>query len=175
VSLAELFPDMLSPGTRRRREGVLVALVSAGFVAVGLALRDRIPWYATAFFVACAVAGVVSIWSAPKVDRAPSEHLTIDDVGITRAAPGLREHVAWADIERVRIMTTDRGPHVEDLFFVVEGKDGQGCVIGQDLAVRSGLLEALQSRLRSVNNAAVIEAMGSSEKRVLTVWERESA
>ncbi len=115
--------------------------------------------------------GILSIRGARKHDRAPTGHLTIDDVGITRTAQELREHVAWVDIARVRIMTTDQGPYQEDVFFVVDSKNGEGCIVPHDLAVRSGLLEALQSRLAGVNSAAVIEAMGSSENRVFTIWE----
>lgn len=163
---------VIAPGAaRRKREGIMLALVSAGFVALGIALRDEVPWYATAFFAACMVGGIVSIWRDPQVDRGSFEQLTIDDVGITRTARQLREHVAWGDIERVRIMTTDQGSHLEDVYFVVDGKSGHGCVVSHDLAVRGGLLEALQSRLEGLNNAAVIEAMGSIENRVFTIWE----
>ena len=70
----------------------MVALVGAAFVAIGVALRDQVPWYATAFFAVCMVAGIVSVGHDPRRDRASSELLTIDDVGITRTARRLREH-----------------------------------------------------------------------------------
>jgi hypothetical protein len=159
------------PAPHRRREGLLVAVVSAAFVLLGVALRDRVPWYATAFFALCLVAGLLSMLGVMGRDTAPSDHLAIDDVGITRTAPGLREQVAWADIARVRILTNDRGPWHEDVFFVVDSKHGDGCVVTQELAVRAGLLDALQSRLPGLNNSAVIEAMGSAENRVFTIWE----
>lgn len=158
--------------TRRRvREGLLPTLVSAGFVLLGIALGDRVPWYATAFFAVCLVVGLLLMLGVRVPDPAPTDHLTIDDVGITRTARNLREHVAWGNIARVRIMTTDQGPHLEDVFFVIDAKDGSGCVVAQDLAVRSGLLEALQSRLKGLDNAAVIEAMTSADNRVFTIWE----
>jgi len=158
----------------RKREGIKVALVSAAFVAIGVALRDAVPWYVTAFFALCMVGGIVSIWHDPRGDGNPFEQLTIDEVGITRTARRLREHVAWADITRVRIMTTDQGPQLEDVYFIVEGKSGQGCMVPHDLAVRRGLLEALQARLEGLDNAAVIEAMTSVENRVFTIWEAKS-
>jgi hypothetical protein len=107
-------------------------------------------------------------------DRARRDRLTIDDAGITRTAPGLREQVAWGDIARVCIVTTDRGPWLEDVFFILDSRSGGGCVVPQDLAVRGGLLEALQSRLDGVDNAAVIEAMGCLENREFTIWEARS-
>ncbi len=123
---------------RRSWQGVLVSVVSAAFVFAGVALRDRIPWYATALLAFCFVAGILSIRGVRMDDRAPTEHLTIDDVGITRTARDLREHIAWVDIARVRIMTTDQGPYLEDVFFVIDSKNGEGCVIPHDLAVRGG-------------------------------------
>jgi hypothetical protein len=162
--------------TRRRvREGVLLSLVSAAFVCLGIALRDRVPWYATAFFAVCLFAGLLLILGVRGPDRAPTDHLTIDDVGITRTARNLREHVAWGDIARVRIMTTDHGPWLDDVFFVIDAKNGNGCVVAHDLAVRSGLLEALQSRLEGVDNAAVIEAMTSTGNRAFTIWEEKGS
>lgn len=160
--------------TRRlRSQGVLVAVVSLLFVLLGIALGDRIPWYATAFFVVCCLAGIVSIFLEPPDPRS-AEHLTIDDVGITRLAPNLREHVAWADLQRVRILTNDRGPWLDDVFFVLDAQDGTGCVVAHDLAVRAGLLEALQSRLTGVDDGTVIEAMGSTGNREFTIWEAKS-
>jgi hypothetical protein len=149
-----------------------VSLVCAIFVFLGIALRDSVHWYATAFFAVCLVIGVLQmlgVWRPPQT--APLDRLTIDDVGITRTAKGLREHVAWSDIERVRILTNDQGPWVEDVFFVIDGKSGGGCVVGHDLAVRNELLNALQSRLAGVDNAAVIAAMTQCENCVFTIWE----
>ena len=164
-------PETAKMKARRRSEGVKLAIVSGVFVLGGIALGGAIPWYVTAFFGVGVVVGVLMSLGILKAERAPLDLLAIDDAGITRTAPGLREHVAWGDIVRVRIMTTDQGPQLEDVFFVLEGRSGDGCVVPHDLAQRGDLLHALQSRLEGVNNAAVIEAMLSSENRVLTIWE----
>jgi hypothetical protein len=165
----------LKRSSHRRREGRLVAVVSAAFVLLGVALGDRVPWYATAFFALCLIAGVLSMLGVRPRDRAPADHLAIDDAGITRTAPGLREHVTWTDIARVRILTNDRGPWLEDVFFVIDSRDGSGCVVTHDLAMRSGLLDALYARLEGLNSAAVIAAMVSAENRVFTIWEAKGS
>jgi hypothetical protein len=160
---------------RRRWQGIRVAIVSGLFVLTGVALRDEVPWYATAFFAVCLVFGVLSIFGIPRERRAQSlQQLTIDDTGITRTARKLREHVAWQDIKRVQIMTNDRGPWLEDVFFILDSKKGGGCVVPHDLAVSGRLLEALQERLEGLNNGAVIEAMTSIENRTFTIWEAET-
>jgi hypothetical protein len=144
------------------------------FAAIGVALGDAIPWYVTGFFVLCVIVGVFSIFGVLPRERPADEHLTIDDEGITRTARNLREHVAWADIVRVRIMTNDQGPQLEDVYFVLEGKDGNGSIVSHELATRGGLLEALQTRLDGVNNQAVIEAMLTTANRAFTIWERKA-
>jgi hypothetical protein len=165
-----------STSAARRKEGALLAIVSGIFVLGGVALRDQIPWYVPAFFAIGVVVGVLSILGVvPKYVPAPIGHLAIDEVGITRTAKGVREHVAWDDVARVRILTTDQGPHLEDVFFIVDSKKGDGCIVPQDLATRDGLLEALQSRLVGLNNGAVIEAMLSVDNRMFTIWEEGSA
>ena len=141
-------------------------------MALGIALRDRVPWYATAFFALCLVVSLLpERWLRPRT-RPDDQQLTIDDRGITRTARKLCEHVDWADIARVRIITTDTGPWLEDVFFVLDGKSGGGCVVPHDLAVRGGLLEALQARLKGVDSGAVITAMGSTANREFTIWSR---
>ena len=159
---------------RRRSEGLKLSLVSAGFVLLGLVLRDQVPWYVTGFFAVCLIAGVLMMAGVLGKDPPPDDHLTIDDIGITRTAPRLREHVAWDDIMRVRIFTSDQGPQVEDVLFVIDGRSGAGCVVTHDLAVRGGLLEALQSRLAGLDNGAVIDAMGSTSNQSFTIWEAKS-
>jgi hypothetical protein len=159
---------------RNRTERLLVAIVSAGFVALGFILRDRVPWYATAFFGLCLVVALLpERWLKGRIP-ADDQHLAIDDVGVTRTARKLREHIAWADIVRVRIMTNDKGPTTEDVFFLLDGKDGGGCLVPHDLATRGGLLDALQARLEGVDNAAIVAAMLSVENRSFTIWERKS-
>jgi hypothetical protein len=162
--------------TRHRRwERILLVLVSAAFVVLGIALRDRVPWYATAFFALCLVVSLFPERWLHARSRVGDEQLAIDDVGITRTARKLREHVAWADIARVRIITTDKGPQFEDVFFVLDSKSGGGCVVPHDLAQRGGLLEALQTRLEGVDSGQVIEAMLTISNRTFTIWESKDS
>ena len=171
MSVVPALDPAASARQRSRRQALLLTAVSAGFVLLGVSLGDSVPWYATGFFAVCMVVGVFSV-IRPQVPEPEGGKLTLDDAGITRADRSVREYVAWEDIVRVRIMTTDRGPWSEDVFFVIDGRDGDGCVIGQDLAVRGGLLEALQSRLPGMDNGAIIEAMGSTENRTFQIWEK---
>lgn len=107
--------------------------------------------------------------------RAP-ERVTVDDGGVTREIPGeLHEQVRWEDLERVTILTTDEGPFAEDFFFLLHGRDGTGCVVGNGRAVEVGLLDWLQRKLPGLDNLAVVRASGSTDNAEFTVWESGDA
>ncbi|HKS05933.1 MAG TPA: hypothetical protein VJR92_06435 [Gemmatimonadaceae bacterium] len=153
--------------------GLAPIVVSAMFAAFGLYLGDRMSLYAAAFFGVCAIGGL-ALYVRMRSGKGPYEELSVDDIGVTRLAPQLREHIAWADVSRVRILTTDQGPQSEDVFFVMDGRSGAGCVVPHDLAVEGKLLDALQEKLPGVNNGSVIEAMTSTSNREFVIWEAKS-
>src|SRR4029078_11023484 len=93
--------------------------------------------------------------------------LTIDDWGVTRVAGDLREAVAWAELEWVAIRTTDGGAWAEDFFFLLAAADGKGCAVANGLAVRAGLLAALQERLPGFDKPQVAAAGRSTKNRTL--------
>jgi hypothetical protein len=92
----------------------------------------------------------------------------VDDWGVRR---GDDEKVAWDDLVGVDIVTTDEGPYAEDVFFVLHGKDGKGCVVPQEVAAARSLLERLQ-RLPGFDNGRLIEAMGCAENARFVCWKK---
>lgn len=93
----------------------------------------------------------------------------ISDDGVTRdLGGGKREHVAWADLQAVEIITTAGGPYAEDVFWVLSGSEG-GCLVpGSDPGI-SGLLERVQA-LPGFDNEQVIRAMGSTGDARFPCW-----
>ena len=69
------------------------------------------------------------------------------------------------------MLTTADGPFAEDMFFVLAGRDGSGCVVPQSASESGQLLERLQ-RLPGFDNEAFIRAMGSSEDARFVCWRR---
>ncbi|MBB5914849.1 hypothetical protein BJY24_003716 [Nocardia transvalensis] len=86
---------------------------------------------------------------------------------------GRIEEVAWHDLTEVRIITTADGPFADDVFFVLIGAQGNGCVVPHS-AADSAFLVRLQ-RLPGFDNSKVIEAMGSVTDRQFLVWRRKSS
>ena len=95
----------------------------------------------------------------------------IDDWGVRRLDAS-NEAIAWVDLFRVEIVTTDEGPWSEDLFFLLEGADGKGVAVSGGLAQECGLIAALQERLPGLDNDAIIQSASSVENARFLVWRR---
>jgi hypothetical protein len=96
----------------------------------------------------------------------------VDERGVRRRlGDDIVEQVAWDDLVGVDIVTTDQGPVVEDVYFVLHGGDGKGCCVPQDVAVTNHLLERLE-QLPGFDNGKVIEAMGCAENARFVCWKK---
>ncbi len=100
------------------------------------------------------------------------QRIHIDDRGVRRELPdGKVEQVAWDDVQEVAVLTTGDGPFAEDVFFVLAGRGGTGCIVPQGAPESTQLLERLQ-RLPGFDNEAVIRAMSSTEDAIFVCWRR---
>lgn len=101
------------------------------------------------------------------------ERVEFDDEAVTRwMADGRSERVRWDELEEVAIVTTDEGPMVEDVYWLLIAEGGErGCAVPQGIAGMDALLERLQE-LPGFNNAAVIAAMGSTDNAKFVCWRR---
>ena len=57
-----------------------------------------------------------------------------------------------------------------DVFFALAGKNGAGCLIPHDAAVRVKLLEELQARFPDLSNDMIIKAMACTSNKSFLVW-----
>jgi hypothetical protein len=162
-------------GTPLPREFVVpqLAYITAGVGAISIftAWKGMHGWELPVVVFGIAAA----ILALPNLRSPGREFVQIDDEGVSVETKKGIEHVVWQELERVRIVTTDKGPFVEDIFFVLEAAGGKGCVVPHHAAVRTKLLEELQSRLSTVSDEKVIEAMGCASNNSFTIWEKASA
>jgi hypothetical protein len=98
----------------------------------------------------------------------PAGTIQIDEVGVRRWLATGCESVRWDSLVKVEIVTTDEGPLVEDVFIVLHGSDGKGCVVPSS---HDGILPWLQ-KLPGFDNEAFIQAMSSCEDARFLVWQR---
>ncbi len=96
------------------------------------------------------------------------ERVDVDDLGVRHTlVDGTVEAVTWAELVRVEAVTTDQGPYVEDLYFLLFARDGHGCAVRQDhsQAVLPRLLD-----LPGFDHAAFVTACGSTENARFVCW-----
>ena len=163
----------MTRGVRSRKRIALIGCAVFAALSFALAVQGGMPWWAGAFWIACFLALLL-----PGAKGLVDE-VEISDLGVTRRfGPRLgrkrEERVLWDELARVEILTTDEGPSTEDFFFLLEGRDGSGVAVSNELAVRHGLVAILQRRLGGLDNKAIIEASGSTRARRFLVWQKQS-
>ncbi|HEY9681835.1 MAG TPA: hypothetical protein V6C86_09670 [Oculatellaceae cyanobacterium] len=103
-----------------------------------------------------------------------SETVTMTDEAITRTlSSGEAESVRFDDLEKVYIVTTDQGPFVEDLFYVLKGHHGS-TIIGQEWASKVKLMEML-FKLPNLDLEQILRAMASVENQAFVIWREDWA
>jgi hypothetical protein len=102
------------------------------------------------------------------------DRVTFTDEAVTRVRPdGVEEVIRWDDLHEVGILTTDKGPWQEDVFFLLIASDGKsGCAVPQSSDGSKQLLKRLQ-QLPGFDNEAVIKAMGSTSNAKFVCWKRQ--
>jgi hypothetical protein len=93
-----------------------------------------------------------------------------DSEVVCKRPDGKVERVAWADLQKVEVVTTGDGPFAPDVFWVLHGTDG-GCAVAQGATGDSQLLERLEA-LPGLDNYAFIEAMSSTSNSRFLYWQR---
>ena len=100
--------------------------------------------------------------------------LSLDDSAVRCQWPdGRRQEVAWEGLQEVSIVTTDEGPFVEDVFFVLAGSEGT-CVVPQGTEGSQELLQRLQE-LPGFDNEAFLSSMTSTDNARFVCWRCDSA
>lgn len=100
-------------------------------------------------------------------------HVLFDNLRITNAsANGETQSVRWEDLQEVGILTTDQGPGVEDVYWILLGTEGRCTVPGGAEGMNEMLIRLQQ--LPGFNNGAVIQAMGSTTNNKFVCWKRHA-
>lgn len=86
---------------------------------------------------------------------------------------GSLERVAWAELERVDVVTTDDGPFAPDIYWLLRSSSG-GCAVPREAQGHPVLLERLLA-LPNFDHQNFIRAQGSIEKACFQVWQRKAA
>ncbi|CAN5626964.1 hypothetical protein BH10CYA1_BH10CYA1_43010 [soil metagenome] len=97
---------------------------------------------------------------------------SVDDSGFTEVLPNGstngKKHL-WSDVLHVGVLTTDDGPWIDDVFFVIKTRTGDICIPSEDAQVMN-LLQKFE-RLPGFQWEQVVEAMGSVNDQSFACWD----
>ncbi|MFY7942244.1 MAG: hypothetical protein ACOVOX_15175 [Burkholderiaceae bacterium] len=118
-------------------------------------------------------------WVASRVDRllkrkmdAPGA-VTFNESFVQYTPPNSAEvrRVLWEELLEVGILTTDSGPVVDDVFWMLVDGDEKGCLIPSETKGMGELIKRLQT-LPDFDNTSLINAMASSANAKFVCWVR---
>jgi hypothetical protein len=81
------------------------------------------------------------------------------------------EQIKWADIDNIKIITTDQGPFQPDVWIALLGSE-TGCLIPQGAKGHDEVYNIV-SKYERFNFENVIKAMSSTDNQEFLVWTRE--
>jgi len=120
----------------------------------------------------------LAVWIAggrlPRLPQSPTGTIAATGEGVAIRTPeGRHVGLPWAEVERVSIRTTDRGPAEQDVWWHFEVIEGRGAVsVPNDTDGIGQFLEDAPQWLEGFDQEAIIEAMGSTGNGEFVVWSR---
>jgi hypothetical protein len=112
-------------------------------------------------------------WAVSKFNKSrnPPSEVAFDGEEIRYSGPRQEtRRMAWRGLAQVLIVTTDGGPFVEDLFWILVSRSGEKLAMENGAKGVSALLAEMQSRLPGFDNEALVKAVGSTCCAVFEVW-----
>lgn len=147
---------------------VFVIAVAVGVFAVRPDWFASLPGWVQVATVAGLLLAALLVFNVRR--SAKPERVSFDDKVITRTLPdGTIETVRWDDLQEVGVVTTDEGPWVEDVYWILTGTNG-GCAVSGGAKGMKELLTRLQ-QLPGFDNEAIIKKMGTDNNQFVC-WKR---
>jgi hypothetical protein len=110
-------------------------------------------------------------WIGSRLARMAPEWIVTEDGVTVIQRERVREEVRWEDLVRVEIVTTDRGPWDDDMFYVLTGADGRSVVVPSEAPTSGEVLARLQ-QLPGFDNQAVIDSASCTDNQRFLCWQR---
>ena len=155
------------------RTNAVMIVLSAGLAIGGfLFLRNgnTLGW---SFLLACSFTGALAVLHPVYVRFKRTEHdesIEVTSWGVRRYdRDGGLEALSWDDLAEVSVTTTADIEDGEDVHVRLSG-GGHAVRVAHTLAVESGLLAELATRLRAFDNEAMVEALTRGIDSVAVLW-----
>ncbi len=103
--------------------------------------------------------------------RTHKAEVVFDELGVTSCWPdGTAQDIRWDELTAVDLVTTDVGPFLDDVFWVLRGEDRE-CVVPNGVEGCQELMQRLQE-LPGFNSQAVIDAMCCTSNARFFAWQQ---
>ena len=98
--------------------------------------------------------------------------IMLTDESITVIRPGrVKEMIRWDDVRSISVITTDEGPFLPDVWFVLQGNDGQ-CQFPQGAPKADEAYERI-SLFDGFDFETFIKSMSSTENARFLLWQQQ--
>lgn len=159
---------------RNSHTDAVSVVASAGFALGGfLLLRtgNSLGWW----LLLASSTGAAVAMLRPLIDRfegpAHDDSIELSSWGLRRFKPdGHVEAMSWDDLSQVSVSTTPDAEDGEDVHIRLNGRDQQAVQVAHTLAVESGLLAELATRLRAFDHDAMVDALTRGHDSVAVLW-----
>lgn len=159
---------------RNAHTDAVIVVASAGFALGGLLLIRTGNWLGWWLLLASSLGAAAAILR-PVFDRfgAPThdDSIELSPWGVRRFHPdGRFEAMSWAELSQVSVSTTPNADDGEDVHIRLNGRDQHTMQVAHTLAVESGLLAALATRLQAFDHDAMVEALTRGQNSIAVLW-----
>jgi hypothetical protein len=159
---------------RNAHTDAVIVVASAGFALGGLLLLRTGNWLGWWLLLASSLGAAAAILR-PVFDRfgapAHDDSLELSAWGVRRFNPdGRFEAMSWNDLSRVSVSTTPNADDGEDVHIRLDGRAEHTLQVAHTLAVESGLLTELATRLEAFDQDAMVEALTRGQNSIAVLW-----
>jgi hypothetical protein len=157
------------------RTDVAIVVASAAIALGGIRMLQHdnlLGWWLLAASVAAVAAVYILRLVLRRFEAVPQEEsLEVSAWGVRRFVPGGRlEALSWDDLSQVSVSTAPDAEDGEDVHLRLSGGEDRAVQVAHTMAVESGLLAELATRLRGFDQSAMVEALTHGHNSVAVLW-----
>lgn len=138
-----------------------------------------VKWAYILIFLPLSLYGIITLFSKRFVYRevyagtSRWPEIIMSEEEIICKNPSGTDRVRWQDIVKIQVLTTDEGPAVCDVFFVLLDANDRGVVIPQDKQAEFNSVLEKVTAYPGFDHALFIESMGHTQVKWFTIWEKK--